>query len=1051
MFRSIAIASLLLLGPDWFSAESLAQNVPQIDGVTDQTTYTDSVSFQIPAAPGFIYSALLDGKRVPVDVTNSVSTVDYHELLVVRTNTSTTQIDQRLVRFIIQSSQRLNPEKGLIVWTPYPLIPSTAAEFAGATLELVMPANYPLDLDIPVIGWTADAIGNPRRGNGTVTAPGFEASSFLLRRGIGFALLSPAQKPGTLIYDAHLTSLATRKEVQIEPNTAWRDISGILSSSAEWTNDSRIHLTDGFTIPAGSTLTVGAGTIVKIEPLVNVTNSGRLIVNGSLDNPVVFTSTNRVAPERNSGAWGGFILRGAEAQLTANGAIITGGGGGKSFNFSPGSSHRSEQAVLLAQSGAQIALTNCYLINQAGQIANAYNSDITYDHCLLQRAITAGESVGGTITINHSSVIEFPADDGIVDSQIADADFDAVYFTTGTHIVNDSLIGFSKDDAIDSGSGGAGTVLVTNCWIESALHEGLAWSGGNRVTETYDTVVINCGQGIEAGWSTGLNSPICFAERLLTTANSIGARFGDNYDWSYQGFLQITNSLDLFNYRDVFAKTWNTTGSAWDTNHWVDRLQQMDLRGNYFTAFQPDFPANSVWDPGQDGWRLAHWMSTPPGAPVGIGLAVRTNDFPMSAILDGIPVRLSSFTTNFVSVNYSFQSPGQPTIPGTIVFVPGETIKRISPAGLNLQNTTELSVVLTGANKGELTGQTKATFHGNLPTPNISVALPAIQVDQARVAEGIPVRLDQPNTAPVGIDYTIEATGRNLVSGRLQFSPGQTLAWTQPIPLPANDGLVRLTVTNPRGAIAGGPSQFYFINLPAGIGPTTQSLINKGSVWKYLDTGVDPGADWKNAADTNWPSGPAQLGFGDGDEATVIRSARADGSRIIAYYLRQSFSVDNPAAVQDLSLWLLRDDGAVVYLNGNEIFRSPNMPAKPAIISADTLATSTGENTIDTATIPAATLRAGENVLAVEIHQQSTTSSDTSFDLQLTANVTATTPASRILSVGLFDKQVTLVWPENGFTLDEADEIGGPWKSVATSSPAQVSPLTRQKFFRLHK
>src|SRR5262245_44840870 len=124
------------------------------------------------------------------------------------------------------------------------------------------------------------------------------------------------------------------------------------------------------------------------------------------------TPTSRPAPERNTGAWGGILMRNG-GKLVANGAILTGAGGATAFDFSPGSSHRSEQPLLLAHNGATVALTNCFLLNQAGQIANAYNSDITYDHCLLQRAITAGESVGGTIIISHSALIEFPSVDNV--------------------------------------------------------------------------------------------------------------------------------------------------------------------------------------------------------------------------------------------------------------------------------------------------------------------------------------------------------------------------------------------------------------------------------------------------------------------------------------------------------------------------------------------------------------------------------------------------------------------------------------------------------------
>ncbi len=69
---------------------------------------------------------------------------------------------------------------------------------------------------------------------------------------------------------------------------------------------------------------------------------------------------------------------------------------------------------------------------------------------------------------------------------------------------------------------------MTGCWIESCFHEGLAWSGTGRVAHTRDTVVLNCGQGVEAGW----DNPDVLADHCLIAGNLVGARFGDNYDWT---------------------------------------------------------------------------------------------------------------------------------------------------------------------------------------------------------------------------------------------------------------------------------------------------------------------------------------------------------------------------------------------------------------------------------------------------------------------------------------------------------------------------------------
>src|SRR5437868_2400606 len=66
-----------------------------------------------------------------------------------------------------------------------------------------------------------------------------------------------------------------------------------------------------------------------------------------------------------------------------------------------------------------------------------------------------------------------------------------------------------------------------------------------------------------------------------------------------------------------------------------------------------------------------------------------------------------------------------------------------------------------------------------------------------------------------------------------------------------------------------------------------ETILPAGSVWKYLDTGVDQGTTWREPAfdDTSWAAGPAQLGFGDGDEATVINHF-PNGSPIITAYFR---------------------------------------------------------------------------------------------------------------------------------------------------------------------
>ena len=164
--------------------------------------------------------------------------------------------------------------------------------------------------------------------------------------------------------------------------------------------------------------------------------------------------------------------------------------------------------------------------------------------------------------------------------------------------------------------------------------------------------------------------------------------------------------------------------------------------------------------------------------------------------------------------------------------------------------------------------------------------------------------------------------------------------------------------------------------------PASQVLVAGDATWRYNDTGANLGTGWRELAydDSAWRSGPAELGFGDGDEATVMQSGH------LTYYARQSFTVADPAQLRDLVLDVRRDDGVVIYLNGVEVVRdnmpggtiTSTTPASVAIAGAD-------ESTFRRFTLSTGSLRAGTNVLAVEVHQSSIGSSDVSLAAVLTA------------------------------------------------------------------
>jgi hypothetical protein len=171
--------------------------------------------------------------------------------------------------------------------------------------------------------------------------------------------------------------------------------------------------------------------------------------------------------------------------------------------------------------------------------------------------------------------------------------------------------------------------------------------------------------------------------------------------------------------------------------------------------------------------------------------------------------------------------------------------------------------------------------------------------------------------------------------------------------------------------------------------------------WKYLVTTTDQGAAWRGTpgfAETGWLTGNTEMGYGDADEVTPIEDNATPGvpatasDRNITTYFRKSFTVNNPAQYSGFTINLLRDDGAVVYINGTEIAR-PNMPALPTAITWSTLALASNENTLDTIPVPASVIVNGTNIIAVEIHQNLATSSDISFNCSISGTKTnAATP-----------------------------------------------------------
>ena len=667
-----------------------------IEGISDKGIYNDKVSFTIRTERGYDYTAELNGNPIETGVSVEVNEPEYYELYVYRSERFSGMGQSELVRFIVRAAERGNSESGLPRWSPLPPINSAGAEFAGAKLKIIAPAEYPMGLEIPVVARVEDDSGNSLGINSDISAIGFEDHPLQLLRGVGHVFLPAAAEPNIISYVAEIQSLQTTRQITIEASTAWQTVSGDIIASADWGENARIHISsvsgDLLTIASSATLTIGAGSVIIIDPDIEIAVQGNIVVNGTMERPVVFTARDRAVP------WGGFLFESNLSRGEFTGAIFTGSGAdSRWFDNNPGhgGSHRKNQCLFYLSGGAHVTLTDCYLVDNYGQAGHGENSYLTMTGCLVQKCTTIGQYNGGEVIFEDCALIEFPS----AAASYIDGDNDAIYLTNGAHSMTDCLIGWALDDGIDAGGSSRGTLTVNNCWFESCYHEGMALSGPKNIYIN-DSVFLNCGQGIECGY----DAPDVNAVNCLCTSNMVGARFGDNYDWNYDnGFLTVTDSLLLFNNRDVW-------GRAWD--NWTVHLDQMDIRSNYLSAANTNYPDNWIWDPQGDpnkGDLLQPFLSTP-ASTVGIGLATPGDVFDLAHISNKIPVRLSTFTTISVDVDYAIETEDGLHDGGSLQFIPGETVKYIEFEIPQIEGLEELRVILSNPVNAELTGYRQITY-----------------------------------------------------------------------------------------------------------------------------------------------------------------------------------------------------------------------------------------------------------------------------------------------------------------------------------------------------
>ena len=214
----------------------------------------------------------------------------------------------------------------------------------------------------------------------------------------------------------------------------------------------------------------------------------------------------------------------------------------------------------------------------------------------------------------------------------------------------------------------------------------------------------------------------------------------------------------------------------------------------------------------------------------------------------------------------------------------------------------------------------------------------------------------------------------------------------------------------------------------------TTVMIDQGTSWKYLDDNTDPAAGgalnaWTLGTfdDSAWKEAAGKFGAKRGELADVsgymptvlLNQYYEENKDIPTYFFRTSVTLENISEITSLSGTFYSDDEAAVYINGHEVFS--NLSAQP---DGDNLYYSGhGQGAPEEHEISLSAeecqeyLVEGENVIAVELHNDRETSSDIYFEFEsLNANrneVFETVQKSVILMVGSDETSRNLTWYAN--------------------------------------
>lgn len=348
-------------------------------------------------------------------------------------------------------------------------------------------------------------------------------------------------------------------------------------------------------------------------------------------------------------------------------------------------------------------------------------------------------------------------------------------------------------------------------------------------------------------------------------------------------------------------------------------------------------------------------------------------------------------------------------------------------------------------------------------------ATAAVTVNADRVAPALTSALGNPDQTTLTLTFndTMDPASAGSASNYV-LSAGLKVSSAM-----VNGNTVTLTTESPRTVGTDYILTFNGLSDDAvarnGIAPTTTNLAQQvrllafDATWKFETNGLNLGTAWQDVDynDLAWPSAGALLGLEpDGstlaaleqqglntNNATRWQRTRPDGTTNITYYLRRTVNIPFDLTNAAVTLRHVTDDGALFHFNGEERLRF-NMPAGPIDYLTEAV-TASAEGVLRSTALT--NINCGNNLVAVEVHNDSPASSDILFGAELLitfASFQRCGGGATVTIVNNGDGTVNLSWLPAAGRLEESTDLTSWAPSASQANPQTIVPAG-MKFYRV--